>query len=151
MKPRIQKIIFEGQTYRWFVRDQSEYGYLSLQIWAQLELEAIRPLQVQLWHSYRERGSDGVWMQPRAVAELAGLPLEFRFLTVTPAMVRQVIEAALLVGWHQTRGSTPLRFEWNIDAQPADRLISHARVLRFSESSSTRSVRRGVKAVLTKS
>jgi hypothetical protein len=148
MRKNPKKMVVNHAQYRWFVRDQSEYGYLSLQIWAQLELEAIRPLQVQLWHAYRERGSDGVWMPPRSVAELAGRPLEFRFLTVTPSMVRQVIEAAVLVGWHQTRGSTPLRFEWNIDAPLAERLI---RRVKHFESSSSRGLRRGIKAVLTES
>jgi hypothetical protein len=144
MRKNFKKMVVNHTQYRWFVRDQSEYGYLSLQIWAQLELETIRPLQVQLWHSYRERGSDGVWMQPRSVAEPAGLPLEFRFLTVTPAMVRQVIEAAVLVGWHQTMGPIPLRFEWNVDAQPADRLRWH------SGSGSGRNSERGAKAALRK-
>ena len=148
MRKNLKKMVVNHTQYRCFVRDQSEYGFLSLHIWAVLELQSVRPLQVDLWHFFRERGSDGVWMQHRSVAELAGLPLEFRVVTITPAMVRQVIEAAVLVGWHQSRGSVPLRFEWNMDAQPANRLIRH---VKLSESSSSRGLRRGIKAVLTES
>ena len=152
MRKNLKKMVVNHTQYRWFVRDQSEYGFLSLHVWAVTELEPIRPLQVQLCHYFRERGTQDWmqhdWMQHRSVAELAGLPLEFRVVTITPAMVRQVIEAAVLVGWHQSRGSVPLRFEWNMDAQPANRLIRH---VKLSESSSSRGLRRGIKAVLTES
>jgi hypothetical protein len=47
----------------------------------------------------------------------------FELHPITPGLVRQVIEDAIAIGWMDTGGRTPLRFDWDRNARPPHRVV----------------------------
>jgi hypothetical protein len=102
LKRRKQKSIVVGEhQFFWLVN--GEYGPYCpiLRIWMQSAPDAVRPLEVHIQCFSKA----------------------FDFRPITPGVVRQVIEDAIAIGWMDTGGRTPLRFDWDRDGQPEYRLL----------------------------
>ena len=65
---------------------------------------------------------DDVWITFKAIAATPEIERNFELRSITPGLVRQVIEDAIAFGWGDTRGRTPLRFDWDRDGQSQGRL-----------------------------
>ena len=124
MKRRIQRIVVENQTYFWSVKRPvglSGLHFVILRIWSQRP----QPLEVRircddLWVNYPY-----LLIAPERTAQV----LEFR--VVTPGVVRQVLEEFTALGRIETRDRSPLRFDWDRDAEISLRLQPWLSLLDF--------------------
>jgi hypothetical protein len=66
---------------------------------------------------------DSVWINSKTIAATPQNDQNLELRPITPGLVQQVIEDALAIGWDDTGGRIPLRFDWDRDGKPEYRLL----------------------------
>jgi hypothetical protein len=108
-RPGPKRFLVADREFFWLVR-RIDIRFVRLRIWS--ATKTIRPLEVRircddLWVNYPH-----LLLAPERAAQV----LEFR--VVTPGVVRQVLEDAIGFGWSETSDRSPLKFDWDRDAEP---------------------------------
>lgn len=106
----LRPITIDGVNYVWQVR-HLDPQHVSLSVWLAQKASANRQLRVRVrfddpWYNY----GPIITAPPDRVREV------FVLEPLTPARVRQIILAALQVGWLPNGGGPPLILEWVNDA-----------------------------------
>ena len=102
----LRSITVEGISYRWRVRGLDAHT-VTLSVWLAHKASTNQELRVRLpfddpWLNY----GPIITAPPDRVQEI------FVLQPLTPARVRQIILAALQVGWHPASGGAPLTLQW---------------------------------------
>jgi hypothetical protein len=114
-RPGPKRIVVADQAFFWLIRRPNSSAFVHLRVWSAEKSE--RPLEVRI-------RCDDLWINFPILA-IAGEAAHqvFELRPVTPRMVRQVIEDAFQRGWLESRGRTPLRFDWDRNTASDQRLL----------------------------
>jgi hypothetical protein len=125
-RPGPKRIIVADQEFFWLIRRPYSSAFVHLRVWSVAKTE--RPLEVRI-------RCDDLWIN-FPILTVAGEAARqvFELRPVTPGMVRQVIEDTCQFGWLDSRGRTPLRFDWDRNAASERRLLPWMSVKARSEN-----------------
>jgi hypothetical protein len=105
-KNRPRRLTIESGNYLWRIQRLDEQ-YVVLRVWAENRSRRDFPLEVRLRF-------DDFWLNFGSI--ISATPEQrqkaFQYTPITPGMVREIIEAALAMGWKPLSPIKTQRFEW---------------------------------------
>lgn len=106
-KKPLRRIVIGTTAYLWLVR-RLDASYVMLRVWAAARNRRDFPLEVRLRY-------DDPWLNFGEI--ITATPEQrkaaFQLVPLTPALVRQIIDAAIRSGWNPLNPADHRRFEWD--------------------------------------
>ena len=104
---QLRKIHIDGSDYYWLVQRLNPH-YVLLKVWFAQSGKNSQYIQVRVRF-------DDPWLNygPLITAPVEKVQEVFRLRPITPAIVRQIIQAVLKQGWQVGEKGVPLNFTWD--------------------------------------